>query len=114
MPNQLETLMPRIVARGLLHFRERAILPRLVNSSFSSDAARRGDAIDVPVSSPVAVSDVTPGKTFTGNIPDTSISSVSITLDNWKRAAFYLTDDEKGGKLDAFHIGQINLRAKAN
>lgn len=94
MPNQLETLMPLIVARGLLHFRERAILPRLVNSSFSSDAARRGDAIDVPISSPVAVSDVTPGKTFTGNIPDTSISSVSITLDNWKRAAFYLTDDE--------------------
>lgn len=94
MPNQLETLMPRIVARGLLQFRERAILPRLVNSSFSSDAARRGDSIDVPISSAVAVSDVTPGKTFTGTIPDTTISSVPIMLNNWKRAGFYLTDNE--------------------
>ena len=94
MPNQLETLMPRIVARGLLQFRERAILPRLVNSSFSSEAARRGDSIDVPISSAVNVSDVKPGKVFEGTIPDTSISSVPITLDNWKRAALYLTDNE--------------------
>lgn len=94
MPNQLESLMPRIVARGLLQFRERAILPRLVNSSFSSDAARRGDSIDVPISNAVTVSDVIPGKTFSGTIPDTAISSVSISLDNWKRAAFYLTDNE--------------------
>ena len=93
MSNQLEQLMPRIVSRGLLKFRETAILPRLVNSSLSAEAAQRGDSIKVPISQPVTASDVVPSHQMAAP-PDTAMTSVSVPLNNWKRAAFHLTDRE--------------------
>ena len=91
MSNQLEQLMPRIVSRGLLRLRETAILPRLVNSSLSAEAAQRGDSIKVPVSAPVTASDVVPSHQMAAP-PATTMSAVSVSLDHWKRAAFHLTD----------------------
>lgn len=91
--NSLTDLMPRIVARGLLRFREQAILPRLVNSSLSAEAARHGDAIRVPVSQPVTASDVTPAASAR-QAPATATEIVSVPLDNWKSASFFLTDAE--------------------
>ncbi len=91
--NTITDLMPRIVARGLLRFREQAILPRLVNSSLSAEAARRGESIRVPVSQPVTAADVTPGVAAT-QAPPTSMQSVNVPLDNWKSASFFLTDAE--------------------
>ena len=91
--NTITDLMPRIVARGLLRFREQAILPRLVNSSLSAEAARRGESIRVPVSQPVTAADVTPGVAAT-QAPTTSMQSVNVPLDNWKSASFFLTDAE--------------------
>lgn len=91
--NTLTDLMPRIVARGLLRFREQAILPRLVNSSLSADAARHGDSIRVPVSQPVSASDVTPAAAAQ-QAPATTTEIVSVPLDNWKSASFFLTDAE--------------------
>jgi len=93
MSNQLEQLMPMIVSRGILQFRETAILPRLVNSSLSAEAAQRGDSIKVPISQPVEASDVVPSHQMTAP-PDTSAHSVTVPLNNWKRAAFHLTDRE--------------------
>ncbi len=93
MTNQLTNIMPRIVARGMLRFRETAILPRLVNSSFSAEAAQHGDVINVPISVPIDAADVTPGTTDE-NVPDTRPNVVSVPLNNWKRAAFYLNDNE--------------------
>lgn len=91
--NTLTDLMPRIVARGLLRFREQAILPRLVNSSLSAEAARHGDAIRVPISQPVTASDVTPAAQAS-QAPATATQIVSVPLDQWKSAAFFLTDAE--------------------
>ena len=91
--NTLTDLMPRSVARGLLRFREQAILPRLVNSSLSAEAARHGDAIRVPISQPVTASDVTPAAQ-SRQAPATTTEIVSVPLDNWKSAAFFLTDAE--------------------
>ena len=91
--NTLTDLMPRIVARGLLRFREQAILPRLVNSSLSAEAARHGDSIRVPISQPVTAGDVTPAAQAS-QAPVTATQIVSVPLDNWKSAAFFLTDAE--------------------
>ena len=91
--NSITDMMPRIVARGLLRFREQAILPRLVNSSLSAEAARRGDAVRVPMSRPVTARDVTPGAAAK-QAPATAMSVVTVPLDNWKSAAFFLTDSE--------------------
>lgn len=93
MSNQIQDLMPRIVSRGLLTFRQSAILPRLVNSAFGAEAAQRGDSIKVPISQPITAEDVTPSNQMP-QPPDTQLSSVSVPLNNWKRAAFHLTDAE--------------------
>jgi len=91
--NTITDLMPRIVARGLLRFREQAILPRLVSSSLSAEAARRGESIRVPISQPVAARDVTPG-VAASQAPASAMQSVNVPLDNWKSASFFLTDAE--------------------
>ena len=91
--NTLSDLMPRIVARGLLRFREQAILPRLVNSSLSADAARHGDSIRVPMSQPVTATDVAPAAQ-PQQAAGTAMQVVTVPLDNWKSASFYLTDQE--------------------
>ena len=93
MSNQIETLIPRIVARGMLGLREQAVLPRLVNGDFAPEAARKGDVIDVPLAQPIAVGDVLPS--HAAPEPNLSeIQTVPITLNHWKKASFYLTDRE--------------------
>ena len=91
--NTLTDLMPRIVARGLLRFREQAILPRLVNSSLSAEAARHGDSIRVPLSQPVTAADVVPAAQ-SKQAAGTAMQVTSVALDQWKSASFYLTDRE--------------------
>lgn len=93
MTNQIESLMPKIVSRGLLSLREKAILPRLVNSSFSQEAARHGEHITVPISAPIEVQDVQPSHT-PPEPEGVSVHHHTIKLDKWKRASFYLTDKE--------------------
>ncbi len=93
MANTLTDIMPKILARGLMALREQAVMPRLVNSDYSSDAAKKGDTIDVPLPSAIAATDVTPSNT--PPVP-TSLAAnvVQVRLDNWKRAGFHLTDRE--------------------
>ena len=85
--------MPRIVARGLLNLRHKAMLPQLVNSDFNAAAARRGAIIDVPLSQPIEAEEVVPAATPPAP-PSQALSSVPITLNQWRKAAFYLTDQE--------------------
>jgi hypothetical protein len=93
MSNALEAIAPKILARGMMHFRQKAIMPRLINSDFSAEAAQKGDTIDIPVANTIAVEDVTPSHTPPA-FPDQTSSTISVKLDHWKRAAFYLTDKE--------------------
>jgi len=93
MPNSLQNVLAKILARGLLALREQAIMPRLVNGDYSSEAAMKGDTIDVPIPSAVVATDVAPSNTppTPGN---SSPGKVQISLDNWKKADFFLTDKE--------------------
>lgn len=93
MSNALDAIAPKILARGMLQFRQQAIMPRLVNSDFAAEAAQKGDTIDIPLAKSIAVEDVVPSHTPPAPA-DHSAQTVSIKLDNWKRAAFYLTDKE--------------------
>jgi len=93
MANSLSAVMPKILARGLLALREQAVMPRLVNADYSTDAARRGDTIDVPLPSAVAATDVAPGHAAPAQ-PDSAPSVVQISLHHWKKAGFHLTDRE--------------------
>ena len=55
MSNALEAIAPKILARGMMHFRQKAIMPRLINSDFSAEAAQKGDTIDIPVANTESV-----------------------------------------------------------
>lgn len=93
MTNDISAIMPKILARGLMTLREQAIMPRLVNGSYSADAAEKGDTVDVPLPADLTAEDVTPGATAP-TTEDVAAGKVQITLDNWKKASFHLTDKE--------------------
>ncbi len=94
MANVFTTIMPKIIARGLMVLREVAVMPRMVNSDFSADAKRKGETIDVPVPSAVGTQAVTAGKDPVTPV-DTTVPTVQIPLDQWrKNDPIYLTDKE--------------------
>jgi len=94
MANTLTSIMPKILARGLMVLRERCIMPRLVNGDYSSEAAKKGSSIDVPIPTAVGTRNVTPSNT-PPSPTDTTTSTVTISLDNWKQNdPIYLTDNE--------------------
>lgn len=93
MANTLTDVIPQLLAQGLLALREAAFVPRIVNRGYERLAGERGSTIDVPVSSAIAVQDVTPAAT-PPSTADIAPSKVAITLDKWKEAPFYLTDKE--------------------
>ena len=91
--NTLAAVTPRLLAMGLLALRNMNVMPMLVNTDYSAEFARRGITVDVPVPSKVTVQDVAPS-----NVPpatsDIEPSFVSVPLDQWKEAPFYLTDKD--------------------
>lgn len=101
MANSLSVLVPRLVAQGMLALREVAVMPLLVNRTYDNMAAEKGSTIDIPIPSAIAAQDVTPA-----NIPpatgDVAPTMVSIPLDQWKEAPFYLTDQEQTQIMDGF------------
>lgn len=93
MSNTLTAVVPKLLAQGLLALRQMAIMPMLVNRGYETLAGQKGTTIDIPIPSAITVQDVAPGATP----PVTAVvapTSVSITLDQWKEAPFYLTDKE--------------------
>lgn len=92
--NTLANILPKILASGLMTLREQAVMPRLVNGDYSNEAAQKGDTIDVPIPTAMAVTDITPAETgpsVTNWTPD----KVQIQLNNWKgNQPFGLSDQE--------------------
>lgn len=94
MANSLTNVMDKILARGLLALRGQTIMPSLVNSSYSTDAAEKGDTIDVPVPVAQAATAVSPGPTPPADTDNTP-KKVQISLDQWYSSDFHLTDKEQ-------------------
>jgi hypothetical protein len=76
-------------------------MTRLVNLDYSMDAKKKGSTIDVPVAAELTASSVSPAAYPA--VPDNvTIPTVQISLSNWQKASFGLTDKE---------LGQINAQA---
>lgn len=96
--NVLDNIVPKILARALLVLRARCIMPRLVNSDYSTDAARKGATIDVPI--PVAVGTIPVAPTQVHTEPGVGESGldpglIAIKLDNWRQnKPIHLTDKD--------------------
>jgi hypothetical protein len=94
MPNNLEEVIPSLLATGLNALRQRSIMPRLVNNSYSTLASKKGDTIDVPISSSITATAVTPAATAP-DPGDTTPTSVPIAMNQWFEAAFELSDKDQ-------------------
>lgn len=93
MANDLSNILPKILARGLMVLRKRVIMPRLVNTSYSVEAAMKGDIINVPIPASKTAVDVTPSNT-PPSPSNTAPGTVPIALDQWKKSDFFLTDKD--------------------
>lgn len=94
MANTLTAIMPKILARSLQSLRGRCVMPRLVNSDYSMDAAKKGATIDVPIPTAVATRNVAPAQVPIAGV-DVATTSVQVPLNNWKQNdPVYLTDKE--------------------
>lgn len=95
MSNTFTGLLPVLLAQGLETLREACWMPRLVNTDFSDVPAGQGDTVNVIVPTATTATDVTPGKDPVAP-PDAAPTKVPITLSNWKKSGFHLTDKEAG------------------
>jgi hypothetical protein len=76
----------------MMALRQTAWMPRLVNSDYSTDAAKKGSTIDIPIPSALTATDVTPAPTLTPS--DSTPTTTQIQLNSWKRVTFHLTDKD--------------------
>ena len=94
MANDLTNILPKILSRGLLALREATVLPRLVNLDYSTEAAQKGTTIDVPISTAISATDVSPSNSYP-TPDDTTPDVVQIQLNKWKKnTPFFLNDKE--------------------
>ncbi len=95
MANDLTTLIPEIKAQILPVLREQSVMPRVVNTSYSADAAARGSTIDVEDVEDMTAYDITPGDAPASGVKsDVASTQKTITLNKFKAVTFDLTDKE--------------------
>lgn len=91
--NTFSDVLGVIYARGLMALRERCVMPRLVNSSFSRDAQAQGDTIQISQTSAISTVEITPNNVAVDPL-GTTASKVPLVLDQWHEAPFTLSDKE--------------------
>lgn len=93
MANTLTTVMPKLLAQGLMALRQNCVMPRLVNHEYDAMAGSKGSSIDVPIPSAITAVAVTPANTAPSTA-DVTTDKVTISLDQWYEAPFYMTDKD--------------------
>ena len=117
MANTLTEAIPRITAQTLKVLRENCVMPRLVNNSYSREAAFKGKTIEIPLTNTLTTRSVVPGAVS----PDSGMNNIiptnqTLTLDQWHEAPFRMTDAELKEVVDGFdsEVLQEAVRAIAN
>lgn len=99
--NTLTEVIPKLLAQGLLAIRQMAIFPRYVNRGYETIAGEKGSSIDVTIPSAITAVAVTPSYVppdDTGVVP----TKVSIALDQWWEAPFFLSDKDMLEAMNGF------------
>lgn len=94
MANTITNVLPQLLAQGLLALRQNAILPQLVNRSYSGLAAQKGNVINVPIPSAITARAITPSITMNSNV-DSAPTVALVTLDWWYEAPFHMSDNDQ-------------------
>lgn len=90
-------LFSRMVGRIALASREACLAPRSVNMDMAAELSDRGSVVNVPITSVIPIRDVVPASAFPTNTPEPAPTTVPITLNNHKEAAFKITDKDLSG-----------------
>lgn len=93
MANSLSNIVDKILAQGLSTLRESAVMARLTHTMTGDEAAQKGTTVDIPTPRAQTVSDVTAAPTHSSAASNTP-GLVQVTMSNWKKTNFYLTDKE--------------------
>ena len=105
--NDWTTVIPQLLAQGLITLRESIQLPRICNHAYEEMSGMQGSTVEVPVPAQVPVQRVQPNNTQ----PDTAGLTPgvrNIPVDEWHEAPFGLTDRD-------FHIiqnGTLPMQAR--
>lgn len=112
MANTITNVLPKLLAQGLLALREQAVMPRLVNNSYSDLAAAKGNVINIPISYALVATNVTPSSAPASNV-DSSPTVALVTLDFWKESTFQLSDNDIVSVMDGTIPMQASEAVKA-
>lgn len=93
MANKLADLVPKIYAQSALYLRSNTAMIANVNADYGDEAKEKGEVILVPMAGDVATTDVQPGP-YAPEAGDIAPTVAEIKLDQWKEAAFNLTERE--------------------
>jgi hypothetical protein len=91
--NTLTNAVQQLLAQGLLALREMAVMPRFVNRAYETLAGEKMSTIDINIPSAITATEVSPSYVppdDSGVVP----TKVSIALDQWWEAPFFLNDKE--------------------
>jgi hypothetical protein len=108
MANTLTNVLHTILARGLPVLRKYAVMPRLVNTDYSMDAARPGQSINIPIPSSLSATAVTASNTLISP-SNLSPDTVAINLNKHYHAAIHLTDKDMNDVLGSEHLIPMGL-----
>ena len=106
MANDYSNVIPQLLAEGVMALRENSVMPRLVNRSYEPTPSEKGQTVDIPIPSAITATDVSPATT-PQSPSDSSPTRAQMTLDQWKKADFYVTDKE----LQEIQEGTIPMQA---
>jgi hypothetical protein len=112
MSNTITTVMPKILADGVMALREQAIFAQLVNRALQSDAQKKGNVVNVPIPSAIAARAVTPAVSFAANV-DSAPTVALVTLDQWYEAPINLSDSDAASVDPMFLAMQASEAIKA-
>lgn len=95
MANTMTGLLPVLFAQALRTLREACWMPRLINTDFADLPAGTGDTVNMTVPVATTTSAVTPAP---GPVtpPDNTPAKATITLNQWRKSGYHLTDKEVG------------------
>ena len=93
--NDLTEVVPQLLMQALDVLRQNCVMPRLVNTSYGTEARRKGATIEIPVATGGEVTDVTPAMVHP-TPQKIEFEMATIKLDKWKKFDFYLTDADFG------------------
>ena len=96
MANTLTVIQDRILAKTLLAFRNTAPFLMSANRDYEDVARQKGTTVDIPKGSIKVATDVTPSGNRSDTLPSSNREMVQLTLDQWKKNSFSLTDKENG------------------